>query len=299
MKNHTKRILSVILFLFAFCTVQAQLGLSFKSPGIFQNAKKYSFDNRSIMKKNNNGFYIGVDLGFYKANRYTAAYYNGSDVNSVDSTINYSLNYPKIKEVLLYDFSLAELPSKMHYSPAFLLGLYLKYTMKNSGIFMQFHFSKLRANDVFTLIINDPNNYSSEPVYRQEQISGSEQRATIDLGYSYTFNPESSYRPVLQLGANITTTKYLDNKIRIENLEYSITNYYFSYYNIQQGGVGFGAFAGTGMDLVFNDNISVIPTFNIYYTQAKMGDLAKPKFNYTFYVTAILNGIFSSNSSDE
>lgn len=287
-------IFSIFLFFIyqiPFNDLQAQQGLSFKYP-ITSFKKNTLFQDNSPKKKDNNdGLYFGANLGFYMANRHTAEYYNGSGVNSIDSTINYSLNYPIIKEVLLYDFYLAELPAKMHYSPAFLLGIYLKYTVKNSGIIMQFNFAKLRANDVFTLIIDDPNNYSSEPVYKQEAIWGSEQRASIDLGYSYTFNPKSSYRPFLQFGANLTTTKFVENKIRIETLEYSITNYYFSYYKIEQGGVGFGAFAGTGVALVFNEKFSIIPTFNIYYTQAKMGDQTRSRFNYTFYISTLLNGI--------
>jgi hypothetical protein len=248
-------------------------------------------DSTKHKKKNTDGLYIGVNLGFYKANRYTASYYNGSGVNNVDSTINNTYNYPKIKESLIYDFSLAQLPAKMHYSPAFLLGVYFKYAIKNSGIIIQFNIAKLRANDVFTLIIDDPNNFSSEPVYKQESIQGIEQRASIDVGYSYTFNPRSNYRPFLQFGGNLTSTKFLDNKIKIENLQYSITNYRFSYYKLEQGGVGFGAFAGGGMNLIFNESISIMPTLNIYYTHAKMGPLTKPKFNYSFYITAILNGI--------
>ncbi|MFH0865782.1 MAG: hypothetical protein V1904_06285 [Bacteroidota bacterium] len=246
----------------------------------------------STKKNNDNGFYFGANLGLYFANSHTASYYNGSDINSVDSTITYSINYQQIKQLLNdYDFSLAELPVKMHYSPAFLLGVYVKYTIENSGIVMQFNFSRLKANDIFTISVDDPTNFSSDPVYKQESIWGIEQRASIDLGYSYTFNPKSNYRPFVQFGANLTDTKYIDNKINIEGLEYSITNYYYSYQKIEQGGVGFGAFAGGGMNLIFSESISIMPTLNIYYTQAKMGELIKPRFNYTFFISVILNGI--------
>jgi hypothetical protein len=289
-KQSYKTFLFFILFAFPFLS-NAQYSLSLKCPLTASDKGCFSQNDFSKKKDDGNGLYIGVNLGFYFANRNNALYYNGSGVNNVDSTINYSLNYPRIKEVLLYNFTLAELPAKMHYSPSFLLGVYLKYAIKNSGIFMQFNFSRLKANDVFTLIVDDPNNYSSEPVYKQEAIWGVEQRASIDLGYSYTFNPEKNYRPFLQFGANLTTTKFIDNKIRIENLEYSITNYYFNYYKIEQGGVGFGGFAGCGMNLIFSESISIMPTLNIYYTQAKMGELTKPRFNYTFYISAILNGI--------
>ena len=249
-------------------------------------------DTTKHKKKNTDGLYFGVNLGFYKANHYSASYYNGSGVNNLDSAITNYLNYPQIKQLLIYDFSLAELPAKMHYSPAFLLGVYLKYAIKNSGIIVQFNIAKLRANDVFTLVIDDPNNYSSEPVYKQESIQGIEQRASIDLGYSYTFNPHSNYRPFIQFGGNLTSTKFIENKIKIESLQLSITNSYYSIHAIEQGGIGFGAFAGGGMNLIFNESISIMPTLNMYYTQAKMGGYTKAKLNSTFYVSVILNGIF-------
>ena len=111
---------------------------------------------------------------------------------------------------------------------------------------------------------------------RQESIWGTEERTTIDLGYSYTFSPKSLYRPFLQCGVNLTDTKFVENKINIEGFQYSIANYYDMYYKINQGGVGFGAFAGCGIDMKFSDAISVIPTFNMYYTHAKMGYLTAP-----------------------
>jgi hypothetical protein len=281
-----------LTFILLSCLSFGQQSFSFKYP--LNSIKKNisSPDELSTKKDKDNGFYFGANLGFYFANRHTASYYDGSSGNKVDSTITYPQNYYQIKQALNdYNFSLAELPAKMHYSPAFLLGVYIKYAFGNSGIIMQFDFSKLKANDVFTIIVDDPNNYSSEPEYKQEAIWGSEQRASIDLGYSYTFSPESNYRPFFQFGGNLTNTKFIENKIKIEGIEYSITNYYYHYYSIEQGGVGFGAFAGGGMNLIFSKSISIMPTLNIYYTQAKMGDLTKPRFNYAFYISAILNGI--------
>jgi hypothetical protein len=250
-------------------------------------------DSTKHKKKNKNGFYFGVNLGFYFANRYTAQYYNGSSVNKVDSVIKYLPNYTAIKQALgdtFYFNPNEELPSKMKYSPAFLFGLYAKYNFKNSGIFMQFNFSKLRANDVFTIYYYDPLN-PSIPIYKQEVIWGGEQRTSIDVGYSYTFSSKSNFKPFIQFGANLTNTKFLENKIKIEGLEYSIANYYYTYYNIERGGIGFGGFAGGGINMIFGNAISVMPTLNIYYIQAKMGNLNKSRLNYTFSVTAILNGL--------
>jgi len=242
-------------------------------------------------KKNNNGFYFGANLGFYFANSYTAQYYGGSGVNKVDSVINHLYNYQDIKNLVIYDFELGQLPSKMKYSPSLLLGFFAKYNFKNSGIFLQFNFSKLKTNDVFTLKINDPNNYSSDAVYKQESISGSEQRTNIDIGFSHSFNTRKRYKPYIEFGYNINDTKFLESKIKIEGKEYSLVNPYFSYHKIEQSGVGMGAFLGSGVELVFNESISVNPGFNLYWTKIKLGNYNKFKPNYSFFVRIILNGL--------
>ncbi len=286
----------VVLCFSANCQFSLQVPL-FKS--INPSEKNIFLFDSTKHKKSNNGFYFGVNMGFYFANRYTAQYYNGSEenktgVNKVDSVINYPLNYQNIKQVLIYDFYLPKggLPIEMKYSPAFLIGFFTKYNFKNSGIFMQFNFCKLKTNDVFTLVIKDPNNFSSEPEYKQEAISGSEQRANIDIGYSYTFYPKKKNRPYIELGYNINSTKFIDNKIKIENLEYSIANYYYTYYNIKQSGVGMGGFFGSGVELNFSESISVNPGFDIYWTKINLGNYNdKLKFNYSIFIRAILNGL--------
>lgn len=246
-------------------------------------------------KKPMNGLSIGANLGFYFANAYTAQYYNGSGIHgsgNVDSTIFKSpYNYPQLKQAFNGDsFNLAALPGKMRYSPSFYLGVYLKYTYKNSGFFMQFGYTKLTTTDVFTIDIVNPIILPPDSAVA-ESIWGSEERTTIDLGYSYTFCPNSKFRPFVQFGANLTDTKFVTNQISIAGFQYSISNWYDAYYKINQGGVGYGAFVGGGIDMVFSDMISVMPTCNIYYTHAKMGYLTQPKFNYTFNLTVVFKGI--------
>lgn len=294
---HRKIIFIIILFISPFIAIGQ---ISFNAPfnGNRQLSKTFESPLDSLhkhkKKKSTDGLYIGANVGFYHANPYTAQFYQGSGIHgsgNIDTTIRSYYNLTAIKQAFNDDsFNLAQLPAKMHYSPAFFFGIYLKYTIKNSGFFMQFGYTKLTAKDVFT--INDYNaRYIMGDSEHIESIWGSEERTTIDLGYLYTFSPKSIYRPFIQAGANLTDTKFVENMIKIEGLQYSIGNAYDAYYKINQGGVGFGAFAGCGIDMKLSDAISVMPTFNIYYTHAKMGYLTNPHINYSFYLTVILNGL--------
>ena len=246
-------------------------------------------------KKNDDGLYFGINFGFYKANRYTAQYYNGRGKNRLnDSLIKSQYNYLNIENALSASdtsrYRLGELPAKMKYSPALMIGLFCKYNIKNSSIFFQFNFSKLKANDVFTIMVLDTTtNTILNP--KQESISGSEQRTNIDVGYSYTFNHKKICRPYFDIGFNLNDTKFIDNKIKIESVELSLVNQRISYYNIRQGGIGMGGFIGGGVNLVFNESICLIPGFDIYFTKTKLGNYNQIKPNYTIFVKAILNGL--------
>lgn len=242
-------------------------------------------------KKSANGFYLGANIGLYFANKNTAQYYNGAGVNGVDSVINHSYNYPQIREKLNYDFRLAELPTKMRYNPSLLFGLNARYSIKNFGIFANFNITKLKTKDIFTIEVLDPANTLSEKIYRQETISGSEQRAIIDLGFNYIFKSKGIVRPFIELGVNINDTKFLDNKISIEGLDFNIVNYYYSYYHLEQGGIGIGAFAGLGAEMTFSEFITIDPRINLYYTKINLGDYDEYKLNSAFYFRIILNGL--------
>ncbi|NTW32198.1 MAG: hypothetical protein HGB12_06180 [Bacteroidetes bacterium] len=256
----------------------------------------------SKKKKNKNGFYFGANLGFYFANSYTAQYYNGSGINidgskanNLNNVLNSPYNRQEIINLLGYDFDNPgeeQLPSKMKYNPGFLIGPYIKYYIKNFGIFAQFNFAKLKTNDIFTIIIHDQFYNTSEPTYKQEAIYGAEQRANIDIGFSYTFNTGGKNKPYIEFGYNLNNTKFLESKIKIEGTEYSIVNPYYSYHQIDQAGVGMGAFGGGGVELIFNESISINPGFNIYYSKINLGTYYdKYKLNYSFFVRAILNGL--------
>ncbi len=237
-----------------------------------------------------NGLFFGANLGFYFANKYNAQYYNGKGINSVDSVIFHPYNYTNIKQALQHDFLLSELPSNLKYSPALMIGLFFKYSFLKSAFFIQFNFSKLTTKDIFTIQYNDPFN-PSIPIYKQESIHGAEQRANIDVGYSYTFSPDKKTRPYIELGVNLNNTKLIENRIKIENLDFSIINPSTSYYKFNEGGIGMGAFIGSGVELVFSDIVSVNPGFNIYYNKTKLGDYYKFKPNYAIFVRVVLNGL--------
>jgi len=252
-------------------------------------------DSLKHKKKNNDGLYFGISFGAYFANRYTAQYYNGSGVNRLnDSLIKSQYNYQNIETALAASdtsrYRLGELPAKMKYSPALMVGLFFKYDIKNSAIFFQFNFAKLKASDVFTILVWDTTkNTLSYP--KQESISGSEQRMNMDIGYCYTFNPKKNYRPYFEFGFNLNNIKWVDNKIKIESVELSIENQKLAYYNINQGGLGIGAFIGGGINMIFNESISITPGFDIYFTKTNLGSYDQFKPNYTIFVKATLNGL--------
>jgi hypothetical protein len=120
--------------------------------------------------------------------------------------------------------------------------------------------------------------------------------------YFKTKNP--LFIPFFEAGLNITSTKVKENKIKVENLEYSLIDVYLngSYipnapqttYEIYQGGMAMGFSIAGGVKLQFSKQFSFDPGFRIYFQNIKLEryDLMKPAFSIFFRLS--LADFFSS-----
>ena len=199
-----------------------------------------------------------------------------------------------------YDFHLGELPSNIKYSTAYTLGFMFKYNIKNDlGFFFQFNTVKLNISDKFSLII-DSLTFTSEDAYRLGNIYGTEKRTNFDIGVCKTFSIGEFTNIFAEFGFNLNNTKVLTSKIKIENLEYSLINVYLnqSYvpntslmeYNIQQGGIGYGMFFSVGVQLIFNETITLDPGISVYFNSINLEGYQAFKLHYNIFIR------FSSNN---
>lgn len=252
---------------------------------------------------------LGLNFGMYWPSNYNASFYNGSDynINKASYIFGNKYWYEDIKRELNSNDTVfvKELPTQMHYIPAFQVGLYFRRTFDNYfGISLQFDYSKLTAADKFTVEV-DPGFIAQEPDIRIYDIWGIEERVNIDLLVSRYFvlkNP--MFLPFFEGGLNISSTRVKENKIRMETLEYSLVDVYLSgsyvpgtaqnQYVIQQGGIGLGFSAAIGVKLKFNDQVSIDPGFRLYYQKVKLEgyEIMKPAF--AVFIRLSLTDFFTS-----
>lgn len=261
---------------------------------------------------------MGLNFGFYKANGYSANFYNGnsSNENKMSFIIGNKYHYEEISRELnsTDTFFVAELPGQMRYPFTPYIGLYFRKTFdKYIGFSLQFNYSKLKTTDVFTINV-DPNNIIlSEPDLRIFPIWGIEERVNIDLLFSKYFKLQRpDFVPYFEAGLNINSTKVLENKINIGNLTYSLVDLYLnqSYvpgaqlneYVIKQGGMGWGISAALGLKMLFGDRISIDPSFIFYLQKVNLTNYTNFKpafvFNVRMSMTTLLMGDGTVTSED-
>lgn len=256
------------------------------------------------------GWDLGMNFGFYVPAAYHARFYDGSatNVNHISYVFGNKYYYDQIRNSLNSSdtFFITGMPSNMRYTSTFSVGLYFRRTFENKlGIAMEFNFSKLKAEDFFQIQV-DPNIILTEPDLRLFPIWGMEERVNINLLFSKYFPSKNSlYVPFFEAGLNINSTRVTENKIKINDLEYSIVDVYLSgsyvpgvqqtQYDIRQGGIDLGLAAGGGVKLVFNKNISIDPGIQLLYQKIKLEAYERFKPGLVFFVRLSLAGFFANN----
>jgi hypothetical protein len=241
------------------------------------------------------GWFLGLNMGMEVAAGYPANFYNGSEgnINKISLILDNQYYRPIIEQKIGYAYKSYTLPSNMSYSPAMSVGFYARFNQNaRSAWFVQFNYQKLKANDVFLLNLDVPSGFSFEKTYIQCPIIGQEERTNIDLGYMRNYPINETMDFLIETGINLSNTKVLKNMISIQDLEYSIkyvgnhpegpysTN---NTYDIRQGGIGIGAFVGSGLMLNFNENISLDPIASLYWSQTNLEGYNAFKPSFVFF----------------
>jgi len=251
-------------------------------------------------KKIYHAWTVGLNLGMYWGNKYTANFYNGSENNLNNiSRIVFDPNYARVEienainhqyaDYVGYEWNFTsggghksgiEIPYEMSYKISTLIGLYGAYNInRTSRIFVQFNYTRLKTNSAFNIHWDD--GFITQDNFYQCAIMGEEERYLIDLGFSKEWFVEENISIYTEIAAHINNSRARQNRIQINKLEYSIMNTGYNFYdpngslntqnlNIREGGLGYGAMAGVGLRLYFSEFLSIEPGFEIYYNSINL-----------------------------
>lgn len=231
----------------------------------------------------------GLNIGAYFANDGTANYYNGSGHHNLEASINRQHNYNRIRESLGYDFSLHALPQDMGYSPAMMIGVFgTIYMGERTGVLGEFNYTRLEAEDYFSLELDRPSFIEGDNVYLFP-LKGTEERSEIRLGIQHTAEAiGASTHPFFEAGLSFINTRVRENSARIKGRSYNVRNISDTYYDFRDDGIGYGAFATLGLRLDIGENYAMALGANSSFVNITLGENDSFYPNYSIFTRIFL-----------
>jgi hypothetical protein len=262
---------------------------------------------------------IGMYVGSYFANKYTASAYDGYGFDITgkrNQTFESSYMYEKIiNEYGGYNgygidqiaaalnvnhgdwfFTKDDMPVNMHYTPAFILGIEGRYSVdKKNAVELNMNFAKITANGNFTITTRPPT--GSTQINNSIQtfgIKGGEQRLMLQLGYCRLLGDNENLNFLIEGGMNVTYAKFSTNQILINTLKIDLTGFY-DFQGIQANytkkpvGFGLGAYGGFGLNFSSSNSYTVQLVYNPSYEGIKIVENSKLKWQHAIALRAYYN----------
>lgn len=267
-------------FSFLFCLMVISSTLS------GQDNDLWEFPERS-------GLVFGINIGGYFANKGSANFYNGTatwDINDVQAQM-YSieerlfLNDQVVQQVTnliaaeAYTIPFDSPPAAMRYNPSLSVGFRLGYRFNNeNGIFLDANFTSLKAADKFTLVTNlIPNPAEGTSDTRLYNIIGEEDRMSICLGYRAGIVINEMMNWYVEGGGTMLATRVNENYLEIEGTTFDLMigaqfgPNFLNTPNSNLTAVGFGFYAGTGVEAFFDEKYEIDLGLRMMRDQVTLG----------------------------
>lgn len=268
------------------------------------------------------GLYVGLNLGFYLANKKTAIMYAGYGYNRDGTLINNfretwlnnaiqegNINPKRTNEAMenrSWKFDETDMPGEMTYRPSFMFGGHIRYMINSDfGFFLEGNGTFPVTVGQFTIQMTETTAHPGER-YWTFSIRGEEQRFMINLGLHRVMGRkaaeyegrEPTILPYFDMGGTVLFTKFEENLI---DLGEHVINYnrivdLTQFYN-QQGqylyganvltGVGFGGFAALGIQVTLGRKFTIDMGYVANLQQVKLGQLSELGFQHQFLIRAI------------
>ncbi len=264
-------------------------------------------------------FKLGIYVGSYFANKYTAGSYDGygfdldgKRITTFENSMMYEKivnqyggGYGQVDQIAQalgvastadWTFTKDDMPTNMRYTPSFLFGLQCRYSVDNkNAISLNLNAAKLSLSGNFTMTTRPPS--GSTQINNSIQtfgIKGGEQRLMIQIGYNRILGNNEKANLFVEGGINMTYSQFDKNEILINNLYIDLLEFY-DYQGIQAGytrkprGMGFGAYGGVGVNITMSEKFTVQLMYSPSYEGIKIGDNPKLKWQHSIGLRAYYN----------
>ena len=289
----TKNLKNSALF---FCTFICL----FLSSNLLSQENEINQDSSTI-RSSTKKFHLGLFIGTYFANKYSANMYDGYGYTTdgikndfANSFINQQLNYYSGKYASLYStntgtitgndlvaqtlgvapgawsFNQSDMPFDLTYSMTYLVGFNGKYSIdKKNAIIFNINGTKLTVNGKFTIATTSTVTGSTVlNNIKQGTITGGEQRTMFQLGYQKILGTNDKINFFVEGGLNIVIAKYLKNQVLIQNSQPSgapLVIDLATIYSLPQYNYYHSKLIGVGLGLFagFGINLTINPKYTI------------------------------------
>ncbi|MEO6304713.1 MAG: hypothetical protein ABIP51_16245 [Bacteroidia bacterium] len=244
---------------------------------------------------------VGMYVGAYFGNKYSASTYNGYGFdyegnrnNFTNSLMNQKINnqyagkygqQDQIAAALGVDpgnwtFNESDMPQNMHYTPSIMVGFNFRHSVnKSAAILFNINGSKLNLEGNFTMTILKPQN--PNPALNNNiqsfGIKGREQRLLFQLGFQKLLGDDDKLNFFVEAGFIGTLAKIDRSLIMINNLTINLMDYYNQTLYPAPGptrtqiGFGVGAFAGLGLNVDINPKFLVQLLYSPSFEKINIG----------------------------
>lgn len=251
------------------------------------------------------GFRFGLNFGGYIPLGNTANYFNGEDSN--ENNFNFVMSQPAFRDSIRYylkvpdtaKFFVNGFPQNMNYQVTVNPGLYGEFVFnKSTALTFEFNYMVLKLKDAIALEVEQNDEVLQEPDIRLFPIKGTEKRIYLNVGMRKNFYSQQGLNWFVNGGLNVNNTKVMKSAVYVEGHEFSMINYYGNQvvipgqsqtFPINQGGIGFGMFAGGGM-LFHANSITFEPGIIAHYLRVNLEGYKTFNPGFGIYLRFIFNG---------
>ncbi len=236
--------------------------------------------------------FFGLNIGGIKPNNKPALIYNGFQTEFGIPFYFNNINFQQeLDNYFIYNYRLVfPQVQTVRYRTTYNVGGHAGVHLDESiAIYADINITKIKAEDVFTVEVDNPNDPSltGNAQLQQLPIFGSESRTNLNLGLQATFYEEGPLKSYFNLFGNVNNTRLEENFFVINNQKYPIrhnaqtngiaTNGQVNFTETAPpGGIGFGGGAGLGAKYKFNDKFTFDLNYYATYTNTRMNAEFKP-----------------------
>ncbi len=221
--------------------------------------------------------FVGINVGTKIANKQYAQRYAGwyNDQLAIVMVDNPNTYYQIYQLLGNKDFDLAydSYPMNMRYTPGLLTGVHLGYVISpNLQTSIDANFSKCTSKDAFSIVVYDPANTSSEPIYDLGQLVGKESRFDGRYNFEYLSDGDK-YKFIIGLSGIFTGWRIEQHYALFQNYQMPLYQKFDPMNNITNRvkSIGWGIGANFGIDFRYNDKFVAQLMYQPYHCKINVG----------------------------